>query len=238
MTSASRPPFRYFGHSTITFGTPDGKVVMIDPWTKGNPACPPELHEPERIDAMLITHAHTDHFGDVLELARKHQPEIVVANFEICMWLAGQGIETVAPMNPGGSQQVLGCRVTMVRADHTSGLETEGRLIYGGVAAGYVVRMPNGYSFHHAGDTALYGDMKLTAELYEPELGFVPIGDLFTMGPREAAYACRFLGLRQVVPIHYGTFPPLTGTPDAFERELAALGIDCEVLTLAAGDEL
>ena len=172
MPRGSRPPFRYYGHSTITFELPGGEVVMIDPWVQGNPSCPPELHEPARVDAMLITHAHADHFGDVLELAK----QIVVANFEVCMWLAGQGIEAIAPMNPGGSQEVLGCRVTMVRAEHSTGLEHEGRLIYGGVAAGYVVRMPDGYTFHHAGDTALYGDMKLTAELYAPELGFVPVG--------------------------------------------------------------
>jgi L-ascorbate metabolism protein UlaG (beta-lactamase superfamily) len=238
MSAGSRPPFRYFGHSTITFELPGGKVAMIDPWVRGNPACPPELHEqPERLDLMLITHAHGDHFGDALELAKKHG-SLVVAGFEVCMWLSAQGIENLAPMNPGGSQEVLGCKVTMVRADHSTGLEAEGRLIYGGVAGGYVVRMPDGYTFHHAGDTALYGDMKLTAELYAPELGFIPIGDLFTMGPREAAYACRFLDLRQAVPIHYGTFPPLTGTPAAFEEELRKLGVDCEVLTLAAGDRL
>lgn len=238
MSNSIRPPFLYYGHSTVAFHLPGGEVVMIDPWVAGNPACPPELHQVERIDAMLITHSHGDHFGDVLELARKCRPQVVVANFEICMWLAGQGIETVAPMNPGGSQEVLGCQVTMVRADHSSGLEAEGRLIYGGVAAGYVVRTPDGYTFHHAGDTALYGDMKLTAELYGPELGFIPIGDLFTMGPKEAAWACRFLGLRQAVPIHYGTFPPLTGTPEAFEAELAKLDVDCEVLTLAPGATL
>jgi L-ascorbate metabolism protein UlaG (beta-lactamase superfamily) len=238
MSRGTRPPFRYYGHSTITFELPGGEVVMIDPWVTGNPACPPELHRPERVDAMLITHPHDDHFGDVLELAERLQPKVVVANYEVCMWLAGKGIEGTAPMNPGGSQEVLGCRVTMVRAEHSTGLTDEGRLIYGGVAAGYVVQMPDGYTFHHAGDTALYGDMKLTAELYRPELGFVPIGDLFTMGPLEAAYACKFLNLRQVVPIHYGTFPPLTGTPEAFERQLAELGVDCDVVTVAPGAEL
>ncbi len=238
MSSGTRPSFRYYGHSTVTFELPDGRVVMIDPWVKGNPMCPPELHEPDRIDAMLITHAHGDHFGDALELIRKHEPEVVVGGFEVCMWLTGEGVTTVAPMNPGGSQEVLGCKVTMVRADHSTGLEAEGRLIYGGVAAGYVVRMPDGYTFHHAGDTALYGDMKLTAELYQPELGFIPIGDLFTMGPLEAAYACRFLGLEQAVPIHYSTFPVLTGTPEAFAAEIERLGVDCEVLTVAAGATL
>ena len=237
MTNGTRPPFRYYGHSTVTFELPGGEVVMIDPWVRGNPACPEKLHRPERIDLMLITHAHSDHFGDALELAKEHDCQ-VVGGFEVCMWLAGQGVEKVAPMNPGGSQEVLGCKVTMVRADHSAGLEADGRLIYGGVAAGYVVRMPDGYTFHHAGDTALYGDMKLTAELYGPELGFIPIGDLFTMGPREAAYACRFLGLKQAVPIHYGTFPPLTGTPEAFERELSELGVECEVLTVAPGGSI
>ncbi len=233
--SGTRPLFRYYGHSTVSFDLPGGEVVMIDPWVMGNPACPAELHQPSRIDVMLVTHAHSDHFADVLELARRHEP-LVVANFEVCTWLAGQGVANVAPMNPGGSQEVAGCRVTMVRAEHSSSIETERGLIYGGVAAGYVVRLPDGYTFHHAGDTALYGDMEWTRRMYGPELGFLPIGDLFTMGPAEAARAVELLGLRQAVPIHYGTFPVLTGTPAAFESELAALGVDCEVLAVPAGE--
>lgn len=236
--SGARPPFVYYGHSTLTFELASGEIVMIDPWVRGNPSCPVALHEPERIDALLITHAHSDHFADAVELAKRHRPKIVVANFEVGAWLIAQGVAHVSSMNPGGSQDVLGCRVTMVRAEHSSSLEVEGRLLYGGVAAGYVVRMADGYTFHHAGDTALYGDMRLTAELHRPDLGFLPIGDLYTMGPLEAAHACRLLKLRQVVPIHYGTFPVLTGTPADFEAELRQLEVDCEVLTLAPGTSL
>ena len=232
--AGSRPPFRYFGHSTVSFELAGGEVVMIDPWVMGNPSCPDEEMPIERLDAMLVTHAHADHFADVVELARRHDP-LIVANFEICMWLGAQGLEKLAPMNPGGAQEVLGCAVTMVRAEHSSSIDTGDGLIYGGVAGGYVVRLPDGYTFLHAGDTAVYGDMELTARLHGPSLGFVPIGDLFTMGPREAALATRLLGLEQVVPIHYGTFPVLTGTPAAFTAELEALGVDCEVLAVKPG---
>ena len=182
-----RPTFTYLGHSTVRVDFADGGRWLIDPWVRGNPACPPQLHDLERLDALLITHAHADHFADAVEIATRYEPKRVVANFEICRWLEEQGVANTAPMNLGGSQDVLGHRVTMARADHSSGLEDGGRQLDGGTAAGFVVRTADGFSFYHAGDTALFSDMKLIASLYRPRLGFVPIGDLFTMGPSEAA---------------------------------------------------
>ncbi|MDY7092799.1 MAG: metal-dependent hydrolase [Acidobacteriota bacterium] len=236
MSHSPRPKFTFLGHSTVRCDLPDGKVLLMEPWVDGNPSCPDELKSFERIDAMLITHAHADHMADAVALAKKYKPEAVVANFEICEWLAAQGVENVAPMNIGGNRKVLGMRVSMVRADHSSGLEDGGKYYDGGIASGFVVKLAEGYTFYHAGDTALFSDMQLIAELYRPELAFLPIGDVFTMDPHQAAKACRFLGVRHVVPIHWGTFPDLTGTPTQLSKELRDLGINCDVLTLQPGE--
>jgi L-ascorbate metabolism protein UlaG (beta-lactamase superfamily) len=231
-----RPRFTYLGHATVRCDLPGGEVVLIDPWVQGNPACPEALKELPRLDAMLLTHAHFDHIGDAVTLAKKHRPRKVVGCFELCSWLGGKGVENTSPMNLGGSQEVLGTRVTMVRADHSCGISDGDRILYGGVAAGYVVRLPSGFTFYHSGDTALFTDMQLIAELYRPELAFLPIGDLFTMDPHQAARASRYLGVQVVIPIHWGTFDALTGKPSDLERELQSEGASCEVVTLKPGE--
>jgi L-ascorbate metabolism protein UlaG (beta-lactamase superfamily) len=231
-----RPTFTYLGHATVRCNLPGGEVVLIDPWVMGNPSCPQELKNLKQIDAMLITHGHFDHMGDAVELARQHRPRSIVASFEICSWLESKGIENCSAMNLGGTQDVLGLSVSMVRADHSCGLLDEGKIVYGGAAAGYVVKLDGGYTFYHAGDTALFSDMQLIAELYRPELAFLPIGDLFTMDPQQAARACRYLGVRKVVPVHWGTFPGLPGTPPMLVKALEDLGVSCEVVTLHPGD--
>ncbi|HVR98295.1 MAG TPA: metal-dependent hydrolase [Thermoanaerobaculia bacterium] len=234
MNNHPRPKFTWIGHATVRCDLPGGEVVLIDPWLQGNPSCP-KGYEFDRLDAILITHAHFDHMADAVDLAKKHKPKIVVASFEICQWLGGKGVENCSGMNLGGSQDVLGLHVTMVRADHSSGLSDGDDILYGGLASGYIVKLPGGYTFYHAGDTALFSDMQLLCDIYRPELAFLPIGDLFTMDPEQAARACRYLGVRQVIPIHWGTFPALTGTPQALEKELAKLGVTCELITLKPG---
>jgi L-ascorbate metabolism protein UlaG (beta-lactamase superfamily) len=231
-----RPKFTYLGHASVRCDLPDSRVLLIDPWVNQNPACPKAARELPRLDAILISHGHFDHMGDAVELAQRYQPEAVVANYEICQWLGGKGVANCSPMNTGGSQQVLGAKVTMVRADHSSAIQDGDRLVAGGMPAGYVVRLPGGYTFYHAGDTALFSDMQLIGELFRPELAFLPIGDLFTMDPQQAARACRYLGVRRAIPIHWGTFPALTGTPRELESALSDLGVKTEVVALKPGE--
>jgi len=236
LNDQQRPRFTYLGHATVRCDLPSGEVVLIDPWVDGNPSCPDDCKEFDRLDAILITHGHFDHMADAVEVAKRYSPKKVVANFEICQWLGSKGVENCSPMNTGGTQQVLDWSVTMVRADHSSGISDGDRIVEGGAAGGYVVRTGSGYTFYHAGDTALFSDMQLICELHRPELAFLPIGDLFTMDPHQAARACRYLGVRRVVPIHWGTFPPLTGTPEQLEQAVRDLGISCQVVRLDPGD--
>ncbi len=237
MPTLPRPTFTYLGHSTIRCDLPDGAVILIDPWVDQNPSCPDELKNLERVDAILITHGHGDHMADAISIAQKYEPGIVVATYEICQWLASQGVKNCSGMNVGGSQEVLGCKVTQVQAIHSSAIEHNGQMIDGGCATGFVVRLESGYTFYHAGDTSLFSDMQLIAALYRPNLAFLPIGDHFTMDPHQAALACKFLEVREVIPIHWGTFPVLTGTPAHLEQELSNLGVNCQVVTLNPGEQ-
>jgi L-ascorbate metabolism protein UlaG (beta-lactamase superfamily) len=213
----------YFGHSTFSLTTPTGQVALIDPWVMTNPFCPAALKNVARLDVTFLTHAHTDHMGDLLALAKQHRPKIV-ASFETSLWIEGQGFEEeTRPMGKGGSQKVGDFEVTMTHAFHSNSIDDSGVRLYGGEPAGYVIRMPGGFTLYHAGDTALFGDMKLVGELYKPQVAMLPIGDLFTMGPREAAYAIGLLGVKHVVPMHYATFPFLTGTVEEFRKETAKI---------------
>lgn len=209
----------WLGHSTFTIRLESGEVLLIDPWLEGNPKHPKGFSL-DRVDAVLLTHGHGDHTADTVGVAKKFQCP-VVAIYEICQWLGSKGVEKVAPMNKGGSQTVAGVTVAMTHAQHSSMIEDGGQFVYAGEAAGYVVRLPDGRALYHAGDTNLFSDMQLIRELYQPELAVLPIGDLFTMDPRQAALACRFLKPKTVIPMHYGTFPPLTGTPEQLKKLLA-----------------
>jgi len=226
----------WLGHSTFRINTPSGQVILIDPWVMGNPSCPEALKKIEKLDGMFITHGHGDHLGDAVALARTHKPH-VVGIYELCLWFNSKGIHDTLPMSKGGTQKAGEIEVTMVNALHSSGIEDDGKIIYGGEPCGYILRLPGGLTMYHAGDTAVFGDMKLIGELYQPELACLPIGDLYTMGPREAAMAIRLLGVRHVIPMHYGTFPVLTGTP-AMLRGLTQDIAGLEIHALRPGESL
>lgn len=214
----------WLGHGTFQFRLPSGEIILMDPWTEGNPKYP-QSHLIDRVDTICVSHGHFDHIHDVVPLARKFTPQ-VVGIYETCHWLESKGVANTRAMNKGGTQQVGGAAITMTHAVHSCGILDDGKIIYGGEAAGYVLRFEDGRSLYFAGDTNVFSDMQLIGRLYRPELAFLPIGDLFTMSPREAAEACRLLGAKRVIPMHFGTFPPLTGTPEQLRELLADTPIE------------
>lgn len=222
----------WLGHGTFQFQLPSGEVILIDPWTDGNPSYPAS-HRISRLDAIFITHGHFDHIHDAVPLAKKFSPQ-VVAIFETCQWLETQGVTNLRPMNKGGSQKIGPITATMTHAVHSCGILDGGKILYGGEAAGYVLLFEDKRSLYFAGDTNVFSDMQLIEQLYHPELAFLPIGDLFTMSPREAALACRLLKAKRVVPMHFATFPPLTGRPEQLAELIRDLP-ETEVWTLEPG---
>jgi L-ascorbate metabolism protein UlaG (beta-lactamase superfamily) len=207
----------WLGHGTIQLVLPGDETLILDPWTDGNPAYPKDFAI-NRCDTILISHGHFDHIHDAIPLWKKFRPR-VVAIYETCNWLEKKGVDTCQQMNKGGSQRVGAVTVTMTHAVHSCGIsDDDGTIVYGGEAAGYVLRFDDGRTAYFAGDTNVFMDMQLIAELYKPDLAFLPIGDLFTMSPREAAVASRLLEAPVVIPMHFGTFPALTGRPDALQK--------------------
>lgn len=232
----------YLGHSSVLIETSAGKRILIDPWTYSNPVCPEALKNPGHIDLMLITHGHSDHMADAVKIA-KDTGCTIACGYELMLHLVGKGVagHHFQPMNVGGSIRLPdhGVNLTQTFAQHSAGIDEGGHVHDGGVAAGFVVTIDNGPAFYHAGDTALFSDMRLISELYAPTLAFLPIGDRFTMGPREAAYALELLSsVTAVVPVHWGTFPLLTGTPEALVSELAKRGHTVAVHALKPGETL
>jgi len=218
----------WLGHATFRVETPGGKTIYIDPWVMGNPMCPEADKNVRKADVMLCTHGHFDHIGDAVEIAKKHNP-VVAGIFELCGWLEKKGAKQTSPMNKGGSQTLGDIRVTMVHADHSCGIQDGDQIVYGGEACGYVIEFENGVKIYHAGDTNVFGDMAIIRDLYAPEIVMLPIGDRFTMSPREAAYACNLLKPKWVIPMHFGTFPLLTGTPGQLQK--LAKGVEVVEMT-------
>jgi L-ascorbate metabolism protein UlaG (beta-lactamase superfamily) len=231
-TGAGTLSFTWLGHGTFVLTSPGGRRLVMDPWLEGNPSCPEPLKRIDTADLILVTHGHFDHVHDAAAVAGV-TGATVVGIFELCQWLESKGVAKTAGMNKGGTQEQLGIRITMVDARHSSSYVDDGRPTYLGEAAGYVLRFENGLSVYFAGDTALFGDMQLIGDLYAPSLAFLPIGDYFTMDPVAAARAVEWLGVRGVVPMHYGTFPILTGRPGHLRQMVAPMGV--EVIELTPG---
>lgn len=223
MSSVKGTRITWLGHATVLVQTPKGTNILIDPFIAQNPKYPKDFALPAKIHYVLATHGHADHISDVVPVAAKHG-STVVAIYELAAYLASKGVTDTIGMNLGGTVQLADVAATMVTAMHSSGAQDETGTHYVGVAAGYVLTVAGGAVLYHAGDTAVFSDMKLIRELYRPEVVMLPIGGHFTMDPREAALAVRFLEPAVVLPLHFGTFPPLKGTPE----QLAAL-VDASV---------
>jgi L-ascorbate metabolism protein UlaG (beta-lactamase superfamily) len=221
----------WLGHATFSIETPEGKHILVDPWVENNPMCPEPNKTFTAIDLMLVTHGHFDHIADAVPLAKAHKPQVVVIP-ELGTWLGRKGVENITIMNKGGSFEAAGVRITMVHADHSCGIQEEdGSIVYGGEAVGYVLTFSDGTVVYHAGDTNVFGDMALIHELYQPSVAMIPIGDLFTMSPKEAAKAVQLLQPRVVIPMHFGTFPALTGRPAELRERLGDMNVNIRDLT-------
>ncbi len=230
--------FTWHGHACVEITAASGTVIVIDPWF-GNPRSTRSADALERCDVLLVTHGHGDHLGEAVEIAQRLEP-VWPAIHELSLWVGPQldDADHLVGMNKGGTVKAADIEVTMVRAEHSAGGPVEGAgPVYLGEPVGFVVGLPGGPRVYHAGDTDLFGDMALIGELHQPDVAFLPIGGHFTMGPRAAARAVGLLRVSTVVPIHYGTFEALAGTPDELRAELVALDLGhVRVLSPEPGD--
>jgi L-ascorbate metabolism protein UlaG (beta-lactamase superfamily) len=221
----------WLGHATFELRFDGGEVLLIDPWIEGNPAYPKD-YKIERVDAIAVSHGHFDHINDVIPTAKKFQPK-VVGIIETCAWLEKKGVKNTIGMNKGGTVDLGFVKLSMVHAVHSSGIQDGDQMIYGGEPAGFVITCKDGRCAYFAGDTGLFSDMALIGDFYEPELAMLPIGDHFTMDPHQAAHAARLLKVKRVIPMHFGTFPLLTGRPEQLAERLKKDAI--QVWTLEPG---
>ena len=224
----------WLGHATVLVQTARGTNILIDPFIAQNPKYPKDFVLPAKIHFILLTHGHGDHIADAAPVAAKHNSTLV-AIYELAAYLAKKGVVHTIGMNLGGTVQLDDVAATMVEAKHSSAAQDETGDHYVGVAAGFILTIADGPVLYHAGDTAVFSDMKLIRKIYRPEVAMLPIGGHFTMDPKEAAMAVRFLEPKIVLPLHFGTFPPLTGTPE----QLAALvDNNVQVVRWAPGESI
>ena len=225
----------WLGHAAVHITTPQGTEILIDPFLEHNPKYPKGYKLPEKLDLLLLTHGHSDHIADAVSVAKKHHPQ-VVAIYELATWVGSKGVADIVGMNLGGSYQYKDVAISMVEAHHSSSIQDGQENLYGGDPAGFVLTIEDAPVLYHAGDTSIFSDMRLIKELYAPEVGMIPIGDHYTMGPKAAALAAEYLGLKTIIPIHYGTFPQLTGTPAELKQHMKAGSI--KVLAAQPGETI
>lgn len=235
MTDLKGTVVTWLGHATVHIATAKGTSILIDPFIEHNPKYPKGHKLPEKIDLILATHGHGDHIADLVSVAEKHN-STVVGIVELMGWAQSQGVKKTVGMNLGGSWKFEDVTVSMVEAKHSSGVDGGAQVIYAGVPIGFVITVQDGPVLYHAGDTSVFLDMQLIRDLYQPQLAMLPIGDFYTMGPKAAAMAAKYLGATAVLPIHYGTFPALTGTPEELSKFLDGSGI--EVKAISPGESL
>lgn len=229
----------WLGHSAFKLITPNGKTILVDPFLKGNPSTPEDLKEPDEVDYILLTHGHEDHVGDTVEIASRTGCK-VLANIELISLLTNKplsldpGLEADQTFDPnkGGTVQFDEFSVTLVSANHSSTYQGE----YAGEPAGLIIDFKDDICIYDMGDTNIFADLELYGELYEPDVAFVPMGDHYTMGPKEAAWATEMVDPEIAVPVHYGTFPPLVGDPNDFKNAVQER-CDAKVLIPDPGEQ-
>ena len=218
----------WLGHANFEVKFDSGEVLLLDPWIEGNPAYP-KGYKIARADAIAASHGHGDHLGDVVPLAKQFGAK-VVAMVEVANFCASKGAKYTIGFNKGGTVDLGFVKLTLTHALHSSSITDGDKTIYGGEAAGFILTFKDGRRAYFAGDTAIFSEMALYADIYHPDLAFLPIGDHYTMGPEEAAYAAKLLKVKKIIPMHFGTFPLLTGRPEQLEEKLAGTGIEVQAL--------
>ena len=234
VVKAAEPTLTWFEHSAFEVTTRAGKVILIDPWLT-NPKAPKTISF-SHVEAILVTHGHFDHVGEAFDLAKKYNATLV-ACYELTEIAKKKGVQKVQPLQPSGSVRIEDALITAVPAVHASSYADGDNVLYAGVAMGYVIALDGSATLYHAGDTGVFSDMGLIAELYSPQIAMLPLGGTFTMKPAEAAIAARSLTVHTIIPMHFDTFPALTGpdAPHQLEIELKRKGVFSHVVTLTPG---
>lgn len=225
---------RWLGHSAFQIITNHNLKILIDPFISNNPISPVIVEELST-DLIMVTHGHKDHFGDTMEIANRTGAAII-ANHENSVYLSKQGFDSLG-MNMGGTVEFQDIEVTMVDSSHSSDMDFMEEMGAGGSSCGYIIRLENGRKIYHSGDTGIFGDMKtVIRDIYHPDIALLPIGDRFTMGPREAAIAADWIKPEILIPMHYNTFPVIQQNPLEFAERVESLNASIKVVILEPGE--